>query len=225
MTTLKTVLLAAALGATGTFAAGAATAQVSGIAVADPEAAVANSKAWAAARTQIASTYKAQLDQANSRRQAITNELNPLVQAYQKAAAAPGASEATLRPQAQAIQSKEQAGQAELQRLTQPASRAQAYAIEQISAKLPDAVNAAVRAKSVSLLLRPNAAMFAQPTADITAAITAELDRTVPTVSITPPANWQPGQQGQQAGAAPAAATAAPATAPAATPARRPTGR
>ncbi|WP_375250533.1 OmpH family outer membrane protein [Sphingomonas sp.] len=203
MTTFKTLLLAAALAAPGVFVAGAATAQVGGVAVADPEAAVANSKAWATARSQIQTTYKAQIDQANSRRQAISTELQPLVDAYQKAAAAPGASEASLRPQATAIQTKEQAGNAELQRLTAPASRAQAYALEQISAKLPDAVNAAVRAKNVSLLLRPNAALFAQPTADITSAITAELDRSVPSVGITPPANWQPGQQ--QAGAAAAA--------------------
>ena len=203
MTTFKTLLLAAALAAPGVFVAGAATAQVGGVAVADPEAAVANSKAWATARSQIQTTYKAQIDQANSRRQAISTELQPLVDAYQKAAAAPGASEASLRPQATAIQTKEQAGNAELQRLTAPASRAQAYALEQISAKLPDAVNAAVRAKNVSLLLRPNAALFAQPTADITSAITAELDRSVPSVGITPPAHWQPGQQ--QAGAAAAA--------------------
>ncbi|MGJ3626468.1 hypothetical protein AB5I41_05395 [Sphingomonas sp. MMS24-JH45] len=63
-------------------------------------------------------------------------------------------------------------------------------------------MNAAVRAKNVSLLLRPNAALFANPAADVTAAITAELDRSVPTVGITPPANWQPGQQ-QQAGRPP----------------------
>ena len=216
MNKLKTVLLAAALIAPGAFAAGTATAQVGGIAVADPEAAVANSKAWAAARTQIQTTYMTLIDQANARRQAIANELNPLVDAYQKAAAAPGATEASLRPQAQAIQAKEQAGNAELQRLTAPAQRAQAYALEQISAKLPDAVNGAVRAKSVSLLLRPNAALFANPTADITSAITAELDRAVPTVGITPPANWQPGQQG----AAPAASAPAPTA-----PAKQPSGR
>lgn len=223
MTSFKNLLLAAALAAPGMLVAGAATAQVAGIAVADPEAAVANSKAWAAARTQISTTYKTQIDQANARRQAITTELNPLVQAYQRAAAAPGATQASLASQAQAIQAKEQAANAELQRLTAPASRAQSYALEQISAKLPDAVNAAVRAKNVSLLLRPNAALFAQPTADITAAITAELDRSVPSVNTTPPANWQPGQNGQQAaagGIAPAAATPA-----ATTPARRPSGR
>ncbi len=217
MTTFKTLLLAAALAAPGV-----ASAQVGGIAVADPEAAVANSRAWSAARTQIQTTYKTQLDQANARRQAVAAELQPLVQAYQRAAAAPGATEASLRPQAQAIQTKEQAANTELGRLTAPAQRAQAYALEQISNKLPDAVNAAVRAKNVSLLLRPNAALFANPAADVTSAITAELDRSVPSVSITPPANWQPGQQQQGA----AATTAAPAaTTPAPANNQRPSGR
>ncbi|MGK6324095.1 OmpH family outer membrane protein [Sphingomonas sp. DT-51] len=219
MTTFKHLLLAASLVAPAALSAPAATAQVGGVAIADPEAAVANSKAWATARTQIQTQYKAQLDQANTRRQAIQTELQPLVAAYQKAAAAPGASEASLRPQLQAIQTREQSANTELQRLTAPASRAQAYAIEQISAKLQDAIGAATRAKNVSLLLRPNAALFAQPTADITSAITAELDRAVPTVGITPPANWQPGQQDG------GAAAAAPAAAAPATNNRAPTGR
>ncbi|ONF97576.1 OmpH family outer membrane protein [Sphingomonas jeddahensis] len=211
MTKFKLMLLAATLAAPGTFVAGSAAAQVSGIAVANPEQAVAASKAWTAARGQIQSTYKTQLDQANTRRNAIQAELQPLVTAYQTAARAPGASEASLRPQAQAIQTKQQAAQAELSRLTQPAQRAEAYAIEQISAKLSDAVQAAVRARNVTLLLRPEAALFAQPAADITSAITAELDKSVPSVGITPPANWQPGGAGQQgAAAAPAAQRAQP---------------
>ena len=205
MTKFKLMLMAAAIAVPGTFAAGGAAAQVSGIAVANPEQAVANSKAWTAARAQIQSTYKTQLDQANTRRNAIQAELQPLVTAYQTAARAPGATEASLRPQAQAIQTKQQAAQQELTRLTQPAQRAEAYAIEQISAKLNDAVQAAVRARNVSLLLRPEAALFAQPAADITSSIIAELDKAVPSVGITPPANWQPGGQGQQ-GAAPAPA-------------------
>jgi Skp family chaperone for outer membrane proteins len=202
MTKIKTMLLAAALVAPAGFAAGTATAQVSGIAVANPEQAVANSRAWTAARGQIQTQYKTQLDQATARRTAIENELRPLVTAYQTAARAPGASEASLRPQAQAIQTKQQAAQQELGRLTQPAQRAEAYALEQISLKLNDAVQAAVRARNVTLLLRPEAALFAQPAADVTPAITTELDKLVPSVGITPPANWQPGQQGQAAAAA-----------------------
>ena len=207
MTTFKTLLLAAALVAPAAMTATAADAQVSGIAVADAQGAIANSKAWNAARVQIETTYKAQLDQAETRRQAVARELQPLVTAFQTAQRAPGATDAALRPQAQAIQARENAANQELARLTQPAQRAQQYAIEQIQAKLSDAVTAAVRAKNVSLLLRPEAALFAQPAADITAAITTELDRLVPSVSTAVPANWQPNQQGgqQQQGAAPAA--------------------
>ena len=173
MTTFKTLLLAAAVLAPAAIVAPAAQAQVSGIAVADPQGAIAASKAWTTARGQIETTYKAQLDQAETRRQAIARELQPLVTAFQTA------------------------------------QRAQQYVIEQIQAKLGDAVTNAVRAKNVTLLLRPDAALFAQPAADITTSITAELDRLVPTVGITPPAGWQPNQQGQQGGAA--AAPAAPA--------------
>ena len=222
MTNTKTLLLAAALAVPGVVAATQAQAQVSGIAVADPEAAVANSRAWQAARTQIQGTYKAQLDQADARRRAVTAELQPLVTAYQTAARQPGATEASLRPQAQALQTRENAANQELARLTEPAQRAQAFALEQISRRLNDAVQAAVRARNVTLLLRPAAALFTQPTADITPAITAELDRLVPSVTTTPPAGWQPGQQAAAPAAAPGARPATPAPA---TPARRPQGR
>lgn len=213
--TRNMLLVAAAL-----VAAAPASAQVGGIAVANPEGAVANSRAWATARTQIETTYKTQLDQANTRREAINRELQPLVTAFNTARAAPNANQASLQTQAQTIQTREQTGQAELTRLTLPAQRAQAYALEQISNRLPEAVQAVVRARNVSLLLRPDAALFSQPAADVTPQITTELDRLVPSVGITPPANWQPGQQ-QAAGARPAGAAPAP------TPARpaQPRGR
>lgn len=225
MTRIKTLLLAAALVAPA-FAT-VAQAQVGGIAVANPDAAVGNSRAWTAARSQIETTYKTQLDQAQTRRDAITRELQPLVTALQTASQQPNANQQSLQTQANTIRTREQAAQAELSRLTQPAQRAQQYAIEQISNRLPEAVQNVVRARNVTLLLRPDAALFAAPAADITAQVTTELDRLVPTVGTTPPANWQPGQQGQgqpaAAGAAPGAAPAAGARPTTATP--RPSGR
>ncbi|RSU54304.1 OmpH family outer membrane protein [Sphingomonas sp. S-NIH.Pt15_0812] len=207
MTRFKTLLLAAALVAP---VAAPVAAQAQTVAVANPEQAIGASRAWATARTQIETTYKAQLDQAEARRQAVGKELQPLVTAFNTARAAPNANQASLQQQATTIQTREQAAQAEIQRITLPAQRAQAYAIEQISAKLPDAVQAVVRARNVSMLVRPDAVLFAGPAADVTSAITTELDRLVPTVSVTPPANWQPGQQqGASAAAAPAAAPAA----------------
>jgi len=218
----KSIVLAAALASSGLFA-GVAQAQAGGVAVANPEGAVAATRAWQAAAQQIQTTYKTQIDQANARRTAITAELQPLVTAYQTAASAPNANQASLQGQAQAIETRQQAANQELQRLTLPAQRAQAYALEQITARLNDATQAAVRARNVTLLIRPDAALFAQPTADITPAITAELDRLVPSVQTTPPANWQPGQQ-RQPGAAPAPAAGTPAATPAPAP-RRSTGR
>jgi Skp family chaperone for outer membrane proteins len=217
MKTLHTLMLAAAAALPGTVALVApAQAQVAGVAVADPNAAVARSRAFTAATQQIQTQYKTQIDQANARRTAIENELRPLYQSFETARAAPNANEASLRTQAQTIQTRQQAAEQELGRLTAPAQRAQAYAIEQISLRLRDAITAATTRKNVSLLLRPDAALFAQPATDITADVTAEIDRLVPSVGITPPANWQPGQAGQQA-AAPAPAAGRPAT-PAARP-------
>jgi len=208
MTNFKTLLAAAALTAPAfTLGAGVAHAQVAGIAVADPEAAVANTQAWATAKQQIETTYKTQLDQAESRRQAIANELKPLYDAFNTARQAANPNQASLTTQLQTIRQKEEAGKQELARLQQPAARAQAYALEQIGNHLQQAVQTVVQQKKVSLLLRPETAFFAQPSVDITQAITAELNRVVPNVSITPPANWQPGGQQQQS-AQPAAAPA-----------------
>ena len=218
--TLKSMILAAALIAPATFAATTATAQVAGVAIADPQAAMVNTRAWTAARTQIQTTYKAQIDQAETRRQTAERELQPLITAFNTARAAANPNQASLQSQAQAIQARQTTAQQDLDRLTLPAQRAQAYALEQIQAQLGTAVQNAVRTRNVTLLLNPQAALFAQPTADITSAITAELDRLVPSVNTTPPANWQPGQQG--AGAAPAAAgTPAPAATPPASSNRR----
>ena len=212
MTIMKKLLLAAALVAPASLAATVATAQISGIAVADGRAAVTNSTAYTGARTQIETTYKAVLDQAQARGAAIEAELRPQAAAFQTAQNAPNANAAALQAQYNALQARQQAGQQEITRIALPAQRAEAYALEQIQARLPEAVQNVVKAKNVSMLVSPQAVLFAQPTADITPAITLELNRLLPTVGITPPAGWQPGQQGQP-GAAPAAGATAPAAA------------
>ena len=218
MTLFKSLMLAA-VAATPIVAATAvpATAQIAGVAVADPEAAIQNSNAWKTAIGQIQTTHKAALDQAQARTTAVQNELRPLVQQLQTASQQANANQQQLQTQAAAIQQKEQAAQAEIGRLTQPAQLARAYAFEQINRQVSPAVNAVIAARKLQLLLRPEALLYAGQATDVTALITTELNRLVPSVTITPPAGWQPGQQ--QQGAAPAAA------APAATPTPAPTGR
>ena len=209
MKSFKTMLMAAALVAPGALLAGVSHAQVGGVAVVDPDGAVGNSNAWKTAASQLQTTYKATLDQAEARRQAIAAEIQPLVtkaQADQKA----NVPQAQLQTQRQAIQAKEQTGNAELQRITMPYARARAYAIEQIQGQLKAAIDAAATRKKASIVLGPNDVVHLEPAGDLTADVTTELNRLVPSVSIAPPANWQPGQQGGAPAAAAPANTKAP---------------
>src|SRR3546814_16802618 len=98
MTNLKTFLAAVALTAPALAIGSAAHAQVAGIAVADPEAAVANTRAWATAKQQIETTYKAQLDKAEARRQALATELKPPHEACNTSRNAANPHTAQLKP-------------------------------------------------------------------------------------------------------------------------------
>ena len=222
MKTFTKVLLASALVAPSMLVA-ATGAQAQAVAIADPNTAITKSKAFVAAMTQIRAQYKVQLDQVDARRAAIQKEIDPLLATLDTnrdgtvSEDEVNAAQAAKNPALATIQQKQATAQQELGKLEEPAARAQAYAIEQISAKLQAALQAAIAERNVSVLLKPAAVMFVQPTSDLTPVITAKLDSMVPSVGINPPANWQPGQQGAAAPAAPAPA--------AGTPPKKPTGR
>ena len=217
MTNFSRLLLATAIAVPGVIAA-AAPASAQSVAVLDPDAAVGNSNAWKTAAQSIQTTYKTQIDQAQARQNALAAEI--------KTAAAPidtnhdgqisqaevQAAQTSNPNGLKALQAKEQSAQAELQRLSLPFNRAKAYAIEQITNHEDEAVTNVVKQRKIGVLLRPDATFVADPSADVTSAVTAELDRLVTApVSITPPANWQPGQQQQAAPAAAAPAAGNPA--------------
>ena len=218
MKTFTKFLLASALVAPGMLVA-ATGAQAQAVAIADPNTAVSKSKAFVTAMGQIRTQYKVQLDQVDARRTAIQKEIDPLLATLDTnhdgtvSEDEINAAQAAKSPALATIQQKQAAAQQELGKLEEPAARAQAYVVEQISAKLQSAVQAAIAERNVSVLLKPAAVMYVQPTADLTPVITAKLDGLVPSVGITPPANWQPGQQGAADGApaAPAAPTKKPA--------------
>lgn len=201
---MLTKTFAAGLALSTALAAAPAIAQVNSIGVANLDAAVQRSTAWTTAMTQMQTTYKATIDQLNARQTALRNELQPLATKLQNDAKAPNPNQQALQQQYTALQQKENAAQQELARIGQPIARARAYVEEQIVAKLDDALRAAMTRKNVALVVRPEAALSYQPAADITADVTTEINRLVPSVSITPPANWQPGgQQGAQQPAQP----------------------
>jgi len=207
---MKTIFKAAALvfapmTAIALTAVPAAAQSKTGIAVADLQRAVGTSAAYTVARTQMQTTYKPQLDAFNARKAVIDADLKTKGDAIQAALTAAGNKPTpAIETQYQAFQQSQQSAQAELQRLGQPI--ANAYVEEQISAKLADALKAAMTKAKVDLVLAPDATVSYQPTVDITAAVVTEINTLVPSVSITPPAGWQPGRQGQAAPANPAQA-------------------
>jgi len=196
-TTIKTTLAAFAVSSIALIA-GAASAQTAGIATAQADAAIFSAKAFEAANQQISTTYKTQLDQAAAAETALNAQLRTLLdtnkdgQISQAEAAAVDAPNSAIGNQVRAAQQK---AQPNIQQLQGPAIKAQAYALEQITAKYDPALRAVVNAKKISIVLAPNAIQFAPPATDITRDIIAEIDRTTPSVPVTPPANWQPQQQ------------------------------
>ncbi len=82
-----------------------------------------------------------------------------------------------------------------------------------------------VKTRKVGLIVKPEAVlMLGDTAADITPAVSAEIDRTLTSVAVPPPVAWQPKAQGQQ-GQAPAAGAPAPAAPAPAAPRQRPRGR
>ena len=174
------------------------------VAVADLNAAVDQSAAMQAAATQIKTTYKAQIDAFNLRQQALQTQLQPLAQELQTLQANPSTPQATLQTKAQAFQARRDAAQKELSGLSVAFQRPLAYAQEQVVDKLDGAVKSAMTAKNVTILIKPDAVMTATPAGDLTPDIIAQLNNAVKTVSTTPPAGWQPGQQQQAPAGRPA---------------------
>lgn len=168
------------------------------VAVADLSGAISQSTAFQAARTQIQTQYKTQIDAANARGTALQGQLAPLAQELQTLQGNPATPQATLQAKVAAFQQRREAAQRELAGMQAPFERPLAYAQEQVADKLDAAVRAAMAAKGVTILIRPDAVLIANPAGDLTQDIVAQLNNQVKTVSITPPAGWQPGQQSQR---------------------------
>ncbi|MBB4858548.1 Skp family chaperone for outer membrane proteins [Novosphingobium chloroacetimidivorans] len=200
---------------------------VQGIAVANLDAVIANSNAFKTAETQRQTTYKAQIDQATSRGNALNAQLKPLADKFNADRQGGKANQASLEQQAATIQQLQESGQAELQRILQPVALSRAYVTEQVEDKLDQAVKSAMAKKKVSLLLNPQAIVAVNNNAyNLNQDVLNELNTLLPSAQIVPPAGWLPREARQQQAQQGQAATAAPAAAaPAATTGRKQTGR
>ncbi|MXP13818.1 OmpH family outer membrane protein [Altererythrobacter confluentis] len=194
-----------------------------GVGVVSLPAVVANSNAFKVAEQQRPVTYKAQMDQANARRDQLTAQLGPLYDKFRTDQQA-NVAQTALQQQAAQIQQIEQAGQRELNQIIQPLAMSRAYVQEQIEDLLDDAVQAAAKKKNVSLILDPSSGVvvYADAKYNITQDVVNELNRLLPSAQLVPPQGWLPREARQQQEAA-AAQGAAQGAAPAAAP--QPQGR
>jgi len=178
------------------------------VAVVNIPAVIANSTAFQTAQTQRQTTYAAQLQQAETRQQALQAQLNPLLAAFNTARQAQNPDQAALQAQAQQIQQLQQQGQAELNQILQPVVLSEAYVTEQIEERLGQALEAAAQAQGVSLVVSPDTVLWADASHNLNEAVLAQLNALIPAAQIVPPQGWLPRelrQQQQQAAAAAAA--------------------
>lgn len=198
-------------------AAASVKAGVNGIAFAYLDAIVESSAANRAAEAARPTTYKAQIAQAEARRQQLIAQIQPMVDKFNKDQAAPGANQAALQQQGETIQKLQESGQAELQKILEPVALSRAYVQEQIQDKLDAAIQTAMQKNGVTLLLDPRAKLASSNAYDLSRAILAEVDAVIPSAQLVPPAGWLPrqvreqqAQQQQQQAAAQAGAAGKP---------------
>ena len=170
-----------------------ASAQVAGIATADTAVAITRSKALGTAYQQIGTLYASVAQQLQAKRVEIntlnaqldTNKDKELTQAEIDVAVKANS------PLLKQIDTK----QSEINTLQDPIVLAQLYAVEQIALKYDAAQQAVITAKKINVILTPDSFVWAPEAIDVTPAITAELDKSVPSVTITPPPGWRPSRQ------------------------------
>ena len=189
MTTIKYLLLGALAVAAPVAVSAPAHAQVNGIATAEPIIAIFRAKAWAAANEQIRTTFRDNLTRFEARqgdRQKLLAQLDR--NGDKQVDDAELAAQPALKAQLDTIDN-------DVNQITMPMLRAQAFALEMILQRYQEAQQAVITAKKISVILTPQAIVFSPANSDVTAAITTELDRLVPSVPITAPANWNPTQE------------------------------
>jgi Skp family chaperone for outer membrane proteins len=86
----------------------------------------------------------------------------------------------------------------EIQALSNQIDSARVFAVDQIIAQYPAALQDVTTRDKIQIVLDPSSLLFAPPEADITNKVTAALNLKVPAVGVVPPAGWQPTRDGVQ---------------------------
>ncbi len=191
MKILNTAIVAALLSATAI--AVPATAQVAGIATAETAVAIARTKALGSAYQQIGTQYAAVVQQMQTKRQEINN-INVQLDTNKDKELTQAELDVAIKAKNPLLTQLDEK-QKEINTLQEPIILAQLYAVEQVAVKYEAAQQAVIAAKKISVILAPDAFVWAPEAVDVTSAITAELDKAIPAASITPPAGYRPSRQ------------------------------
>lgn len=194
MKTLKPFAIPAVLAASIAFAAPAA-AQVQGpIATVDMTNVIVASNARAAAYNQVPTTYATQIEAERTK----TAELQEIYKIFDKNkdnqiddAELAAAQKLPQYPRAQALEQ-------EISQLSAQVEAGLMFAVEQIMGQMRPAIEQAAKQKKVEIVLQPSAVVFAPTTIDITQDVINALNARLPTVTVVPPADWQPSQRSAQ---------------------------
>jgi len=192
MTPFTKTLAAAGLAVCASLASPAA-AQVQGrIATVDTSGAIIGTDALKTAYDQVNTTYQAQIDQAQAKRQELTQVLQPFDTNSN------GNLDESELPAVQASSELAtiQRLEGEINSLTNQVSDARVYAVEQILAQYPAALEEVATQQQIQMILPVGSVQFARREADITQAIATSLNAKIPSVSVVPPQGYRRSQQG-----------------------------
>ncbi len=170
-----------------------ASAQVAGIATADTAVAITRSKALGTAYQQIGTLYASVAQQLQAKRAEI-NTLNAQLDTNKDKELTQAEIDVAVKANSPLLKQSD-TKQSEINTLQDPIVLAQLYAVEQIALKYDAAQQAVITAKKINVILTPDSFVWAPEAVDVTPAITAELDKAVPSVTITPPSGWRPSRQ------------------------------
>jgi len=162
------------------------------IVVVDSERVYRECTACRTAQTQL----QAQVTALQTRQQALTTQLRPDGQSIQTAIQALNGREpdAALRTRVEAFQKRQEAANQELSRGQQNIQSIQANVLRQINERLAPAINQTMVARGANVALDVGATLARAQGLDVTTDVLAALNRTLPSLSLTP----MPQQQQQR---------------------------
>ncbi len=165
------------------------------VVVVDTDKVYSDCNACRTAKTQL----QAQAQAFKNRQQTLSNQLRPEAEAIQKAVQALNGKEpdAALQKRAQDFQDKEQQANQELQNMQQNLQSINANVIRQIDAKYNPAVSQVMTQRGANLAVDVGATIAHVPALDVTDAVIAAVNATLPAVSLTPLPQAQQQQQPQ----------------------------